>query len=320
MIRIDRGPVPPSIRVFTAKSVKVRGADAVTRAERERALAIEFFEDIHNYANEAKLTKKTFSFRVYKDVELSTELERIFGNKCAYCESVFAHVTPKDVEHFRPKSEITTDKTSLKPGYYWLAGDWDNLLVSCPDCNRRRLFELPGQPKKVRLGKGTQFPLAQESRRIRAPRRTLGREESQRLLINPCLEDPAEHLTYDDQGLVHARPDAEGNPSKKGEASISAYALQRAELVEARLNVLNQFVLQVQVLRDAIENYNDFLLSGNAAGAERNRLQIVAVAAEIRRMLGPRAPYTGMLRDWLRRPKGAEYVATFAKAKIKLEP
>ena len=285
------------------------------------ARAIEFFQDLRNYANETKLTKKKFTFLAYKDVKLSAELERIFGNKCAYCESVFAHVTPKDVEHFRPKSEITTDQTSLRPGYYWLACDWDNLLVSCPDCNRGRLFEVPGQPKKVRLGKGTQFPLTQESLRIRTPLGTLDPEEKHRLLINPCLEDPAEHLTYDDQGLVYARPDAQGNLSKKGEASIPAYALQRAALVEARLNVLNQFVLQIRLLRDAIENYNDFLLSANTAGAERNRLQIIAVTGEIRRMLGRRAPYTGMLCDWLRRPIGAEYAAMlFAKAKIKLEP
>jgi uncharacterized protein (TIGR02646 family) len=222
-----------------------------------------------------------FVFRVYKDAELAVALERVFGKKCAYCESIFAHVTPKDVEHFRPKSEIDTGEGDLVPGYYWLAGEWDNLLVSCPDCNRGRKFEVEGQPAPVRLGKSTQFPLAKEAGRIRASDSGLDGEEVVRLLIDPCKEEPADHLTFDDEGLIHARPDAAGQPSMKGEVSIRVYALQRKDLVLERLRVLDRLVFQIEQLRRALENQNDFRAAGNTAAADRNLEQVRDLTQDI---------------------------------------
>jgi len=317
MIRIERGPVP-TIKVFTVQKSKAEDGSLVTRAELERLGAIKFFETIGYFEHDEKKTELNFSFRVYKDGELATALEEIFGNKCAYCESDFGHVTPKDVEHFRPKSEIATAGKTLRPGYYWLAGDWDNLLVSCPDCNRGRKFDLPGQPKKVKLGKTTQFPLAKESRRIRAPRRTMAREEAARLLINPCTEDPSEHLTFTDEGWIVPRTDATGSPSKKGEASIFVYALQRKALVEKRLSALNQFVFQIVQLRDAIANHDDFVSAGNAPGMQRTLGQIDTITGEVKRMLEPTQPYLGILRDWVARQEGAGNLADLKGAGIQL--
>lgn len=301
MIKCDRGALPATIKVYAVKSVKaLDGVTKVTRAEQELEKAVAFFSNPANYAGEAKLTKETFPFAVYKDPELVAVLEAAFGNKCVYCESDFGHVTPKDIEHFRPKSEISADAATLRPGYYWLAGDWDNLLVSCPDCNRARKHSVPGQPKRVKLGKETQFPLSDEKHRARN-RMPIGSEEGARLLLNPCVDQPADHLTFDNQALVHSRPDAAGHPSPMGTVSIAVYALQRKGLVEKRLEVLNSFRHEFDQLNYLVKNHNTLKGLGASAGVlAANAAQIRAVKDEIRSMLDGKAQYLAMLGGWIR--------------------
>jgi uncharacterized protein (TIGR02646 family) len=300
MIRINRGP-PPSITAFVKKTVK--GADGVTkltRAEREIEQAHAFFTDQTNYLNNEKRTDKVFAFSVYKDSDLVQALEAVFGLKCAYCESRFAAVTPKDIEHFRPKSEIDTGSRVLRPGYFWLAADWDNLLVSCPDCNRARKHSVPGQADKVTLGKEAQFPLSDETVRVRV-RGSIAAEEPARLLLHPCLDEPEEHLTFDKEGLVRAREDSLGQPSAKGAFSITVYALQRKELKEERLRVLTQLRLHLNTLGYLVKNQNT-LESRQATASEldENIKQIAAIRDAVRGMLARDAAYLAMVRGWIR--------------------
>jgi len=306
MIKIDRGPAPVDIEVYAKKRVvKFRdGAKRLTRAAAELERAIAFFTDPANYANDVKMSTAKFTFAVYKDPALAAKLEARFGRKCAYCESDFAHVTPKDIEHFRPKSEIDTGTKTLQPGYYWLAGEWENLLVSCPDCNRARKHEVPGQPKKMKLGKETQFPLADERRRVRAGA-PLQQEEPVRLLLNPCCDDPEEHLAFDDDGLIHPRPDANGNLSAMGTASITVYALQRKELVEKRREVLVLFRHHVSQLKFLVTNHNRLkTLGAPQADVDENAVEIREVKKQIETMLGVDAPFLALLRGWIRAAKG----------------
>lgn len=300
MIKIDRGPAPMAIKVYTTKSFKaLDGVTMVTKAEQEIEKAIAFFTDSKNYAKEVKLTKKTFSFSVYKNPELVAALEDIFGTKCAYCESCFAHVTPKDIEHFRPKSEINTGAGTLRPGYFWLACEWDNLLVSCPDCNRSRNHEVPGQAKKAKLGKETQFPLADEARRVRSQGPHVS-EDDVRLLLNPCIDQPEEHLTFDEQGLIRARADAHGNPSQKGAVSITVYALQRKALVEERLRVLNQLRFALTQMGHLVKIHNTLnSLGARAEELDDNANQIRVVKDQLHAMFEQDAPYLAMLREWI---------------------
>ncbi len=59
-----------------------------------------------------------------------------FG-KCCFCESKIQHVMSGEVEHFRPKGGVRQRRSDPldRPGYYWLAYDWSNLLLSCQSCN-----------------------------------------------------------------------------------------------------------------------------------------------------------------------------------------
>jgi hypothetical protein len=109
-------------------------------------------------------------FTVYKEDEVRQALNQLFHGKCAYCESTYAATAPVDVEHYRPKGRIVAGRKKKKPGYYWLAAEWANLLPSCIDCNRARRQEIPfASPPKQTVGKGDQFPIADESKRANAP-------------------------------------------------------------------------------------------------------------------------------------------------------
>lgn len=301
MIKINRGPSPATLKVYCEKTVKaLDGKTKVTKAQQELEKAIAFFTDPANFSNEEKLTDKKFGFEVYRDRELVDALEKVFGKKCAYCEGNFAHVTPKDIEHFRPKSEIGTDNGTLRPGYFWLACEWENLLVSCPDCNRSRNHDVPGQAEKVKLGKETQFPLSDEQFRLRK-QGSLVNEEGVRLLIDPCTDDPEQHLTFDEKGLIHARSDGNGQLSAKGIASITVFALQRKDLVEDRLRVLNLLRAWASEMGELAEIHNEFVaLGASQKQLDRNADRIRDVKDEIKKLLEPNAPYQAMLRQWIR--------------------
>ena len=322
MIRVERGPIPPGMRAFTARRSKA-GRDLLpSRAERELAEAIMFYGDLANFKDGKKVFKGkgTFGgFKVYKDGELTAALEVVFNKKCAYCESRFAHVTPKDIEHFRPKSEVARATGPWQPGYYWLAGEWTNLLVSCPMCNRPNTVEVVGFDKPLTVGKGTQFPLAREASRVHDPRTKLTREERQRLLIDPCTEEPADYLVYNEKAWILPKPDDKGKPSPKGTESIRVYGLMRKELVDERLVVLNSLVFEVDQVRRAIGMYHRFRKATDKVGMEFALDQIRALKGRIGEILAERSPFLGMLRWWIRGQKHEGHLADLEPYGIDLE-
>ncbi|WP_299525416.1 hypothetical protein [Winogradskyella sp.] len=205
-----------------------------TRAEVETLKAIAFFADLNNFNNNKKITDKSnIKFTVYKNDKLKEHLKEIFNDKCAYCESKFTHVTPPDIEHFRPKAAINpftnqVDEDLIYPGYYWLGADWDNLLWSCPLCNRKTKQMIPDEVEPTAVGKKNRFPVI--TNRIRNHHELVSAEEADRLLIDPCRENPADHLEFLLDGRVVAKLNDQNEPSLKGEASIPAYALNREQL------------------------------------------------------------------------------------------
>ena len=145
---------------------------------------------------------------------LKAHLFSIFENKCAYCDSYVLDVSPGDVEHFRPKAKLDGDPSH--PGYYWLAYEPSNLLPSCENCNRFG-------------GKKSSFPVVEGTRAYRPA----DLENELALLINPYLDDPADHLEFLDNGVVKAK-------TERGFKSIEIYHLNRLPLVEARKRASRQ--------------------------------------------------------------------------------
>ena len=314
MIRIEKDMAPPDLPVYTKQSIGPKN-EKITRAANELACAIKFFTDEKNYSKNQKLTEKSFSFRVYKDVELAAELARIFGSKCAYCESRFGAVTPRDIEHFRPKSEVENERQPVvAPAYFWLAAEWSNLLVSCPDCNRARKHTVPGQSAKLRLGKQTQFPLADETKRVRRHTVDVAAEEPHRLLLHPCLDQPEDHLTYDLEGLVLPKEAKD----QKAKTSIVVYALQRKGLVEERKRILNDLQMKLEMLKSLAVEFNAMDETTLAATRQGKLDQLALQMRGICMMFEDRAPYLGMLRDYLRRNLDAGAFKDIVNARIDL--
>ena len=236
MIHIDRKRIDPP-KILTGKD---------ERGPRETERAIEHMKNTPD---------EPFKFRVYSDPKVKQALIELFESKCAYCESKFLHVYSGDIEHFRPKGEIEEAHPS-KPGYYWLAADWDNLLLSCRNCNQKLKHEIVGEDKKKTMGKMNQFPLANGFKHVQSHEnhpQSIKTEDKHRLLLDPCKDNPQEHLSFDEKtAVIRAESD-------KGRASIEVFVLQRVPLVQAREKVLIEIWAQVERVRRASVEYDESL-------------------------------------------------------------
>lgn len=162
-------------------------------------------------------------------------LMELFHSKCAYCESPLGATGAADVEHFRPKQRAEDLDGRIDPAHYaWLAYDWENLLIACAACNRRTHED--GQL----IGKANLFPVAKR----RAPHMA-GVDECRRiegaLLLDPCFDQPEEHLDFDGKGfcvpLTH-----------RGTVTIDVIGLNRRGLVEARHQTWERTLLELKAL------------------------------------------------------------------------
>jgi len=131
--------------------------------------------------------KLTIRDHVYGHTDVRNALAAAQHGKCCYCEVEIEHpYMARHVEHWRPKGAVKQGmgEPLQYPGYYWLAYDWDNLLLSCGVCNSGY--------------KSTVFPLADDNGRARNHHEDVGVEEPQ--LLKPDREDPEPHILWiDDQ-------------------------------------------------------------------------------------------------------------------------
>lgn len=240
-----------------------------------------------------------FDFKVYSDPEVKESLIKLFKGKCAYCESGFLHVYSGDVEHFRPKGEIEEATPNKKPGYYWLAADWDNLLLSCRNCNQKLSHSIYGFGSKKTMGKMNQFPLSNSLKYVRKHDHLNGvtDEEPYRLLLNPCIDNPEDHLEYYKEGVIRPKNDKKGNPSQMAKTSIDVYVLQRVPLVQSREKVLIEIQAQIQRLKEAINNYDDAIGDPDKTKQIYFERVLKRELERLKNFLDPKEQYVGMARQ-----------------------
>jgi hypothetical protein len=201
------------------------------------------------------LPEEEFSFRAYKRRDVKFVLEALFHGKCAYCEGRYDVTGPVDIEHYRPKGQVD----GVKPGYWFLASAWSNLLPSCLDCNRRREQRVPTAlasltallesrrrhpfVRKLMTGKGTSFPVrnARVASEPAADEAEQHLESEGPLLLDPCRDEPVDHLVFhidhrDPLGIVFAKgvggsvarlPTASDDPAVVEAAARSANVSER---------------------------------------------------------------------------------------------
>lgn len=159
--------------------------------------------------------------------------------KCGYCE---IHLSEDgDVEHFRPKSEIQellAEGTEVantrrlrgrkKPatterGYWWLAYEWNNYLLSCSLCNQKYKSALFPVSTPRRPGNNPNF-------KYDNPRKSDINTEKP-LLLNPFDKDfdPYEFFEYTQTGFIKPR-----NGNIRGLETIRVCGLHRISLTHIR--------------------------------------------------------------------------------------
>ncbi|NVK64997.1 MAG: hypothetical protein HWE22_10440 [Flavobacteriales bacterium] len=270
MIKVNRIDIPEILKV---------GENPKSEGEIETTDVIDFFSDPvnHNlkYAKMGTRGHRTkSSYTVYSDKEVRKALIKMFHGKCAYCESKITSIYNGDIEHFRPKAGYTNSGEPItKPGYYWLASDWDNLLFSCPFCNQTNSHEIieNGQLKEIVLGKLNQFPLLTETYRLNSTHGGIyisdhttyiehhKKEESERLLVKPCTDEVEKHFKYNENGTISPNFKLNDFEKNKAQTSIRVYGLQRLALVQAREAKVIQIKAQLRRVEQAIENFNKYL-------------------------------------------------------------
>jgi len=120
---------------------------------------------------------------IYASEAVKAQLEACHHGKCCYCETVIPQpYAYSHVEHWRPKSSSRQerDEERVRPGYYWLAYSWDNLLWSCAFCNS---------------SKSDLFPLEDPAARARHHGMRL-EDETPSILKPDGDKDPRDHITF----------------------------------------------------------------------------------------------------------------------------
>lgn len=168
------------------------------------------------YKNDIDTGAKKFKFdnKLYAHPKIKTALINLQSGKCCFCESKVLHVSDGDIEHFRPKAaykQLNSDKL-IRPGYFWLTYDWDNLFLACLKCNQRN--------------KGNMFPLIDDSQRAQYQNFDLQKEEP--YFIHPQFDVPEEHIDFEGAFI---KPK---NKSIRGKNTILELNLERNALYDTR--------------------------------------------------------------------------------------
>lgn len=250
MIKINRENVkiPQNLRTDiesdgkreTDLAIKFFKARMAARAVAEEETSVGDDDKSAKEDSDGKVKKeKSFPFSAYSSGDVKEKLKILFHNKCGFCEIDYGGAV-SDIEHFRPKGRIDymdgTVVRSYTEGYYWLASDWNNLIYSCQHCNRGETHDQVDQfeaAARARVsGKRNFFPVRDESKRLKLGGRVEDEDEI-RLLLDPCKDNPRDHLEFRENGLVFAKR-TDGTRSDKGLTSIDLFGLRRLSLVERR--------------------------------------------------------------------------------------
>ena len=251
MIAIRKGTAPPSL---------IR--DGETHASE---LCAAYDADPELYQNGTRMME--FRNSIYASDAVKSALNACHHGKCCYCETVIQHpYAYKHVEHWRPKGRSLQGRREapIRPGYYWLAYRWENLLLSCAFCNSAK--------------KGDMFPLENPAARARHHGMPL-ENETPAILKPDGDQDLRQHITFHDEVPVGLTP--------LGSKTIEVLGLD-SQAHEPRLTHLRR-------IQREREMYIDLMGSDDPAArscAERLR-EFVEEAVR------PEMPYSAMVSAYL---------------------
>lgn len=209
-----------------------------------------------------------FKNSIYNAKQVKKALLKAQYNKCCYCETLYRDPINLAVEHFRPKSGVRQTRNGKEEylGYYWLAYEWNNLLLSCHPCNS--------------IHKRTLFPLANLAHRARSHHDDISLEKP--LFIHPAQQEPRNHIRFEDDAPIAL--------TRIGRTTIKEIRLRsRRSLEEKRkekLEVLKKFLEIVELAEGEPQNSEWHPLADKA----REFLEAAIL---------PAAEYSSMAQDFI---------------------
>ncbi len=261
MIWIDKGTAPDVLlkdgKAFQDRAIKFEqdfasvGAKLVKPKGKGRKKKDSVMDDDDDSAtsndhlvNYAKLTSsgefngfesKLFSvYSYYSAPDVKASLILSHYGKCAFCESFIMDTDVGDVEHYRPKAEVKENNPTQSgnerlvedhPGYYWLSQTWENLFLSCKQCNQ--------------AFKGNRFDVGPDiaSNNLVRDRADGGLVETA-LLLNPGVNvgtDPRSVLRFNpDTAEAFVVQSENMFDMPRAQSTITTVGLNRPRLLEAR--------------------------------------------------------------------------------------
>jgi uncharacterized protein (TIGR02646 family) len=157
------------------------------------------------------------SYNIWRD-----EIIKYQGRKCCYCEKPIANGS---LDHYRPKKGWQQNQGDAlnRPGYYWLAYRWSNLLLSCSECNDQSQ-------------KGNLFPIDN----IRAINQSSNLNDEQAILINPYYENPNTYISFYKSKPISLHP--------RGHQTIEILKLRtRPDISETRNDSYNNYKIALKI-------------------------------------------------------------------------
>ncbi|HEX8773830.1 MAG TPA: hypothetical protein VF735_09480 [Pyrinomonadaceae bacterium] len=271
MLRFNRPPQPSDFdkKVARHRETVQKHLEAVLSATAQAGAEGMIAPGGKRQKKEAGKKKSLFQSRWsdFKDIFSKAQ----FG-KCAYCEVSVIGAQHGDVDHYYPKGEVhaleddrstwgrerpyvssvegRSPRVLCTTGYWWLAYDWSNYLLSCMVCNE--------------YWKGAIFPVEDDPRKL-PPASDISEAA---LLLNPFEDiNPIEHLSFDSFGQIQP-----ANDSRHGFETIRTCGLDRPSLIKIRGDIAREAYELTNRLRHAETpaELSDILYSLYLKGVETN--------------------------------------------------
>lgn len=184
-------------------------------------------EKMNTFFNSKNRSQKRYNWPFNKEIdsELKTHLHNAFHGKCGYCEIKIESPLLGTIDRYRPNNGVRDKKEYYQDLYWWLNFEWENLIYSCKECSQY---------------KGSYFPI--KGSRVLNEKDDFKSEH--RLLLNPYLDEPNEHLGY----IIYDEPYHINAISDEGNQTIELLRLNRTNLIEGRRKAKNEIIESIELL------------------------------------------------------------------------
>ena len=246
-------------------------------------------------------------YKAYSGDDVRQALNDMFKGKCAYCECSAIAGNDGDIEHYRPKGGVSDAEEAgvQHDGYWWLAMEWSNLVLSCAHCNQERrqlTLEAGATVEEIRKaierndrrksGKKNRFP-TDGNFWVTSDADNLATEKP--LLIDPTVVDPEPLFEW-----VAASPFSTIKPRNgdaRAEATVKVLGLNRRRLTEERGKMLTVLTLLTQNARNAMERMRDAATDAQAQVAKAEALTQLKV---LKALGGPEMQFAALVKSYIK--------------------